>query len=1144
MKNLFILFLIFFFHSMKLVAQHDQISNPSDQHPEKGILPFNAPCKDCVEDLSKRLSDTREFYKNEPGGGKLIYRQQSLGAINFKDEKGYWRTIDPILKKEHDGVYAARMQPAPVQIDILNKVSTISYAGRVLQFNKNISLVHISSTGVETNLGKGDWSHISQTDNFSQSVILISDFYSGIDLQMIASYGNLETNFIIKSKQSFSDGWLTMNQQLVIPEGLHMDLSMSEPAGDDRNVGKISVADRDGKDFFYFKSAHAYDANESVVNYVQMSYALHDDILSYYVPVSFLNDKSTAYPVVIDPYVSATDSLIESAITGSGYTTVCDSFGCSYYINNFSVPVNCEIVKIEMYFSYLANFPCVRSEGGFGITMTSPVGTCQTPNFACISPVIGTCYFWPALLPSLYPCIPAPQCGAYNLDFEMKFRRCNPYPVSSCDGSCIGANSPWIMTVTGRTVEMTNVSLSQTICEGGCIDIGATVDWGVQPYYYSWAPGGMTGNLINVCPANTTTYFVTATDACGNTDTASTTISVTNGQSPGFSIFPDDSVCGGSQLTFTANSSDPDSMFSWIINCQSVDTITDTKVVNYAAPGVPSVCTIEMLYHVTNGNSSCMFTTIDTFYVMTGSSPEVSISGPDSVCVGTSSTYIATANFGGPAPVFQWYLDGNLIPGADSSTYTSVFTNGQSLVVTMTSTDSCSLGAIVSDTVQTAVANYILPDVAIHTFIDTICSGTQESFTRSIHNFGGNPRTLWFQNGVLADSGYSFLTTVNFGDEIVCMLIAGLTCPLSDTVTDTSTIIILPLTAPIVDIISSADTICAGDTVIFSSTVSNIAIPPSYRWYRNGNFVGLNPTYTSGTLNSSDTIVLLIFTPNPCGPDSASDTVVVIVNPPVSPAVSLIGPDTLCSGDTIRFSASAINGGIAPSYEWYINGVLTGTDSVFSASSLATGDSIQVIMRSSEACALPDSAYDSAGILVVPTVVPQVSISASPDTVCIGDPVTFIAFPIGGGASPLYQWSLNGVPIAAATSSTYTTSSLTANDTIGVWVTSSAQCTDPDMAADFISIVVENCLGVEIPATGVFTLVPNPASDELFIEFSSPSFSSNQIFLYDALGRNLFETRNEKGKKIRIDISSYSPGIYFVKVMQSGKSYLQKVVVE
>jgi hypothetical protein len=65
------------------------------------------------------------------------------------------------------------------------------------------------------------------------------------------------------------------------------------------------------------------------------------------------------------------------------------------------------------------------------------------------------------------------------------------------------------------------------VCSGTCTDISATVTGGNEPYTYNWTPNFGNGpGPHQVCPATTTTYYVTVTDSTGNSATDSVTIIV------------------------------------------------------------------------------------------------------------------------------------------------------------------------------------------------------------------------------------------------------------------------------------------------------------------------------------------------------------------------------------------------------------------------------------------------------------------------------------------------------------------------------------------------------------------------------------------------------------------------------------------
>ncbi|MCY7409110.1 MAG: T9SS type A sorting domain-containing protein [Chitinophagales bacterium] len=69
-----------------------------------------------------------------------------------------------------------------------------------------------------------------------------------------------------------------------------------------------------------------------------------------------------------------------------------------------------------------------------------------------------------------------------------------------------------------------------------------------------------------------------------------------------------------------------------------------------------------------------------------------------------------------------------------------------------------------------------------------------------------------------------------------------------------------------------------------------------------------------------------------------------------------------------------------------------------------------------------------------------------------------------------------------------------------------------------------------------FSLSPNPATDFLTINFTSPNFSSAQIEITDVLGRNLWSEEIESGKPLQIPVEKLSSNnIIFCQLWKEGE---------
>lgn len=105
-------------------------------------------------------------------------------------------------------------------------------------------------------------------------------------------------------------------------------------------------------------------------------------------------------------------------------------------------------------------------------------------------------------------------------------------------------------------------------------------------------------------------------------------------------------------------------------------------------------------------------------------------------------------------------------------------------------------------------------------------------------------------------------------------------------------------------------------------------------------------------------------------------------------------------------------------------------------------------------------------IKVNPSVTASVSISSSDTTVCAGTTVIFSATPANGGASPLFQWKVNGID-AGANSSVYSSDTLEDDDEVSCTMTSGENCVSGSPASSAPIRITVN----PVPSAGTVSAV-------------------------------------------------------------------------
>ncbi len=297
----------------------------------------------------------------------------------------------------------------------------------------------------------------------------------------------------------------------------------------------------------------------------------------------------------------------------------------------------------------------------------------------------------------------------------------------------------------------------------------------------------------------------------------------------------------------------------------------------------------------------------------------------------------------------------------------------------------------------------VVPAVSISASANNICPGTTVTFT-AFPTLGGIPSYQWKVNGqpVGTNSNQFESNTLVNNDVVTVEMTSSLFCANPSVVTsNTVGMVVNQVVTPSVSISIPSTEVCQGANAVFSATPENGG-NPSYQWKLNEINVGENsPVFVSNSLSDGDVVHVVMTSSLLCvtQPTATSNAITVSIIPPVAASVSIQASDNaICAGTEVVFTASPVNGGSNPSYQWRINGQPVGLNSpVFASANFQNGDLISVVMTSDIQCAVNPIFSNVIQMTVYP--LPVVTISGS-TLICSGNPVVLTATQ---GAS--YLWS-------------------------------------------------------------------------------------------------------------------------------------------
>ena len=432
----------------------------------------------------------------------------------------------------------------------------------------------------------------------------------------------------------------------------------------------------------------------------------------------------------------------------------------------------------------------------------------------------------------------------------------------------------------------------------------------------------------------------------------------------------------------------------------------------------------------------------------------------NSICSGTSVTFTATPTNGGTTPSYQWKVNGTSA-GTNSSTYSYTPANTDAVTCVLTSNASpCATGTPATSNTVTMSVSPISNNTIVYTngLNGSACGTAAENsnlvltappgaiFISVDFASYGTPNGDCTNGFTLGDCNQINSQSITQG-----YLLGNNTA----TIPATNTVFVDPCEGTLKRLYVKASylkPICMGDTPGPITGAAPSGGNGSYTYYwessttsSSSGFVAAAGTnnvqnYSPGALTQTTWYRRTVTT------GGCSDTSVPIqisVNQILPASVTIVAnpTGTICSGTSVTFTATPVNGGTTTTYQWTLNGSNVGTNSpTYTTTTLANGNAVACIMTSNLSCTTNNPATSNTVTMTVNPVLPvSISITASATSVCPGTSVSFTATPSNGGTTPSYQWQVNGIN-EGSNLATYTYTPVN-NDVVTCVLTSNYPCT-------------------------------------------------------------------------------------------------------
>jgi hypothetical protein len=286
-----------------------------------------------------------------------------------------------------------------------------------------------------------------------------------------------------------------------------------------------------------------------------------------------------------------------------------------------------------------------------------------------------------------------------------------------------------------------------------------------------------------------------------------------------------------------------------------------------------------------------------------------------------------------------------------------------------------------------------------------------------------------------------------------------------------------------------------------------------------------------------------VYGTNDCGDESAEAQLFVSVSQPLTVEVSIAASaNPVVSGTSVTFTATPVNEGSTPSYQWRVNGNNVGTGGTSYTYVPQNNDEVYCVLTSSEPCTY-DSEVASNAILMTVTGTPDnrwvkgtiSSVMAlcfdAINTITVAGSDSIFVVQSGGSAVMVAGQKILYLPGTTVHSGGYM---------LGYIDLANPHCDFPKSPA---MLTGNEESGFNLMDNG-FKIYPNPTSGTFTVENLNETTSGNvHVDVVGTLGGKILSTDYTDVRKQELSIKGNPPGIYFVKVTVGEKVQTVKIIL-